>query len=73
MKKQNNTNLTFTINVKDFSNNEDIINHLFEAVKTSLKLNDDSKFLNDMSQADEINLSIKKNLKIKIKDCGCNK
>jgi hypothetical protein len=71
MKKQNNSNLSYTINIKDYTNNEEIINHLFEAIKTSLELNEDDKFLNDMGEADEINLSIKKNLKIKIKDCGC--
>lgn len=71
MKKQNNSNLTYTINIKDFSNNEEIINYLLEAITTSLELNDDNKFLNNMKDADEINLSLKKNLKIKIKDCGC--
>ena len=71
MKKQNNSNLSYTINIKDYTNNEEIINYLLEAITTSLELNDDNKFLNDMSEADEINLSIKKNLKIKIKDCGC--
>lgn len=71
MKKQNNSNLTYTINIKDFSNNEEIINYLLEAITTSLELNDDNKFLNNMKDADEINLSLKKNLKIKIKDCRC--
>jgi len=72
MKKQNNSNLSFTINIKDYSNNEEIINYLLEAVTTSLELNDDKKFLSDMKDADEINLSLKRNLKVKIKDCGCN-
>ena len=71
MKKQNNSNLSYTINIKDYTNNEVIINHLYEAIKTSLELNEDDKFLNDMKDANEINLSLKKNLKIKIKDCGC--
>jgi hypothetical protein len=71
MKKQNNSNLSYTINIKDYTNNEEIINHLFEAIKTSLELNEDDKFLNDMKDTNEINLSLKKNLKIKIKDCGC--
>lgn len=71
MKKQNNTNLSFTINIKDYNNNEEIINHLIESITTSLELNDDNKFLTDMKDANEINLSLKRNLKIKIKDCGC--
>lgn len=29
-------------------------------------------FLNDMKEADDIKLSLKKNLKIMIKDCGSN-
>lgn len=73
MKKQKNSNLTFTINIKDYNNNEEIINYLLEALTTSLELNDANKFLSNMKDADEINLSLKKNLKIKIKDCGCNK
>jgi hypothetical protein len=72
MKKQNISNLSYTINIKDYTNNEDIINHLFEAIKTSLELNEDDKFQKNMKDADEINLSLKRNLKIKIKDCGCN-
>ena len=71
MKKQKNSNLSFTINIKDYNNNEDIINYLIKAITTSLELNDDNKFLSDMMDANEINLSLKKNLKIKIKDCGC--
>ena len=72
MKKQNNTNLSYTINIKDFSNNDDVINYLIESITTSLELNEDDKFLKDMNDANEINLSLKRNLKIKIKDCGCN-
>jgi hypothetical protein len=72
MKKQNNSNLSYTINIKDYNNNEQIINYLLEAITTSLELNDDNKFLTDMKDANEINLSLKRNLKIKIKDCGCN-
>jgi hypothetical protein len=72
MKKQKNTNLSFTINIKDFSNDEEIINYLIESITTSLELNKDDKFLKDMNDANEINLSLKRNLKIKIKDCGCN-
>ncbi len=71
MKKQNNSNLSYTINIKDYTNNEEIINYLLEAITTSLELNDDNKFLTDMKDANEINLSLKRNLKIKIKDCGC--
>jgi hypothetical protein len=71
MEKQKNSNLSFTINIKDYNNNEDIINYLIKAITTSLELNDDNKFLSDMKDANEINLSLKKNLKIKIKDCGC--
>lgn len=71
MKKQKNSNLTFMINIKDYTNNEEIINYLLEAITTSLELNDDKKFLKNMKEANEINLSLKKNLKIKIKDCGC--
>jgi len=72
MKKLKNSNLSFTINVKDFNSNNDAIDYLIEAVQTSLELNRDSKFLNDMKEASDITLSLKKNLKIKIKDCGCN-
>ena len=72
MRKQKNSDLTFTINVKDFTNNEDIINYLFEAVKTSLELNNDSKFLEEMKVVDGLNLSLKKNLNISINDCSCN-
>lgn len=71
MKKKNNTNLSFTINIKDYSNNDEIINYLLEAITTSLELNDDDSFLKNMKDANEINLALKKNLKIKIKDCGC--
>lgn len=71
MEKQKHTNLSFTITVKNFSNNEEIINHLLEAITTSLELNEDDRFLGDWEKANEINLSLKKNLKIKIKDCGC--
>lgn len=71
MKKQKSTNLSFTINVKDFTNNEDIFNYLFEAVQTSLELNDDNKFLKNMKEAQEINLSLKRNIKVKINDCKC--
>ncbi len=71
MRKQKNSDLTFTINIKDFTNNEDIINHLFEAVKTSLELNNDNKFLEEMKVVDGINLSLKKNLNISINDCSC--
>lgn len=73
MKNQKPTNLNFTINIKKFSNDDEIINHLLKAIKTSLDLNRDDKFLQDMKDADEINLSLKKNLKVKIKDCDCNK
>lgn len=72
MKKQKNSNLYFTINIKDFSNDEEIINYLIKSITTSLELNKDDKFLKDMNDANEINLSLKRNLKIKIKDCGCN-
>jgi len=72
MKKQKNSNLSFTINIKDFSNDEEIIDYLIESITTSLELNKDDKFLKDMNDANEINLSLKRNLKIKIKDCGCN-
>ena len=72
MRKQKNSDLTFTINVKDFTNNEDIINYLFEAVKTSLELNNDNKFLEEMKVVDGLNLSLKKNLNISINDCSCN-
>lgn len=72
MKKQNNSNLSYTINIKDYTNNEEIINYLLEAINTSLELNNDNKFLTDMKNANEIKLLLKKNLKIKIKDCGCN-
>jgi len=72
MKKQKNTNLVFTINVKDFDSDNDVIDYLIEAVQTSLQLNRNEKFLKDMEEADDISLSMKKNLKIKIKDCSCN-
>lgn len=71
MKKQSNTNLSYTINIKDYNNNEEIINYLLEAITTSLELNNDNKFLKNMKDAEEINLSLKRNLKIKIKDCKC--
>jgi hypothetical protein len=71
MKKLKNSNLTFTINVKDFNTNNDAIDYLKEAIRTSLELNQNKKFLKDMKQASDIKLSLKKNLKVKIKDCGC--
>ena len=71
MKKLKNTNLTFTINLKDFQSDNDVIDYLMEAVQTSLELNRDKRFLNDIKMANDIKLSLKKNLKIKIKDCGC--
>jgi hypothetical protein len=73
MKKQKNSNLSYTINIKDYSNNEEIINYLIESITTSLELNEDNKFLKNMKDANEVNLSLKRNLKIKIKDCGCSK
>lgn len=71
MKKTKNSNLTFTINVNDFNSNNEAVAYLTKAIKTSLELNRDKKFLNDMKNADDIILTLKKNLKIKIKDCSC--
>jgi hypothetical protein len=34
MKKQNNSNLSYTINIKYYTNNEVIINYLLEAITT---------------------------------------
>jgi hypothetical protein len=44
MKKLKNSNLTFTINVKDFNTDNDAMNYLIKAIKTSLELNRDKKF-----------------------------
>ena len=71
MKKLKDSNLTFTINVKDFNTDNDTMNYLIKAIKTSLELNRDKKFLNDMKKADDIILTLKKNLKVTIKDCRC--
>ncbi len=71
MTKTKNTNLTFTINVKDFNNDKDVVDYLMEAINTSLQLNNDNDFNNRMKEVDNLKLSLKKNLKIKIQDCGC--
>ena len=71
MKKVKNSNLSFTINVKDFNNDKDVVDYLMEAINTSLQLNNDNDFNNRMKEVDNLKLSLKKNLKIKIQDCGC--
>ena len=71
MKKVKNSNLSFTINVKDFINDSDVVDYLIEAINTSLQLNDDKDFNSRMQEVDNLKLSLKKNLKIKIQDCGC--
>ena len=73
MKKTKKSNLEFTIDVKDFTNNKEVVDYLIEAINTSLELNIDEDFNMRMKQVDEFELSLKKNnLKIKIQDCGCN-
>ena len=72
MKKTKESNLEFTIEVKDFTTNKDVVDYLIEAINTSLELNIDEDFNMRMKQVDEFELSLKNNnLKIKIKDCGC--
>jgi hypothetical protein len=72
MKKTEKSNLEFTIEVKDFTTNKDVVDYLIEAINTSLELNIDEDFNMRMKQVDEFELSLKKNnLKIKIQDCGC--
>lgn len=73
MKKNKKSNLEFTIEVKDFTTNKDVVDYLIEAINTSLELNIDEDFNMRMKQVDEFELSLKNNLKIKIKDCGCAK
>ena len=72
MKKTEKSNLEFTIEVNDFTNNNSIVDYLMEAINTSLELNKDNDFNIRMKQADGLELSLKNNLKIKIQDCGCN-
>ena len=71
MKKTEKSNLEFTIEVKDFTTNKDVVDYLIEAINTSLELNIDEDFNMRMKQVDEFELSLKNNLKIKIQDCGC--
>ena len=72
MKKTEKSNLEFTIEVNDFTNNNSIVDYLMEAINTSLELNKDNDFNIRMKQVDGLELSLKNNLKIKIQDCGCN-
>ncbi len=72
MKKTKKSNLEFTIEVKDFTTNKDVVDYLMEAINTSLELNIDEDFNMRMKQVDGLELSLKTNLKIKIQDCGCN-
>ena len=72
MKKTEKSNLEFTIEVKNFTTNKDVVDYLIEAINTSLELNIDEDFNMRMKQVDEFELSLKNNnLKIKIKDCEC--
>ena len=72
MKKTEKSNLEFTIEVKDFTTNNSVVDYLMEAIKTSLELNIDEDFNMRMKQVDGLELSLKNNLKIKIQDCRCN-
>jgi hypothetical protein len=72
MKKTEKSNLEFTIEVKDFTTNKDVVDYLIEAINTSLELNIDEDFNMRMKQVDGLELSLKNNLKIKIQDCRCN-
>jgi hypothetical protein len=72
MKKTKKSNLVFTIEVNDFTNNNSVVDYLIEAINTSLELNEDKDFNIRMKQVDSLELSLKNNLKIKIQDCGCN-
>jgi DNA-directed RNA polymerase subunit L len=72
MKKTEKSNLEFTIEVKDFTTNNSLVDYLMEAIKTSLELNIDEDFNMRMKQVDGLELSLKNNLKIKIQDCRCN-
>ena len=72
MKKTKKSNLEFTIEVKDFTNNKKVVDYLIEAINTSLQLNKDKDFNIRMKQVDGLELSLKNNLKVKIQDCGCN-
>jgi hypothetical protein len=72
MKKTKKSNLVFTIEVKDFTTNKNVVDYLIDAINTSLELNRDKDFKNRMNKADGLELSLKNNLKIKIQDCGCN-
>lgn len=73
MKKTKKSNLVFTIEVKDFTTNKNVVDYLIDAINTSLELNRDKDFKKRMNKADGFELSLKNNLKIKIKDCGCDK
>jgi hypothetical protein len=72
MKKTKKSNLVFTIELKDFTTNKNVVDYLIDAINTSLELNRDKDFKNRMNKADGLELSLKNNLKIKIQDCGCN-
>ena len=71
MTNTKNSNLMFTIEVKDFSNNKEIIDYLTEAINTSLELNKDKDFNIRMKQVNGFELSLKNNLHISINDCSC--
>jgi len=71
MKKTEKSNLEFTIEVKDFTNNKDVVDYLIEAINTSLELNIDEDFNMRMKQVDGLELLLKNKLKIKIQHCGC--
>jgi len=68
MKKTEKSNLEFTIEVKDFTNNKDVVDYLIEAINTSLELNIDEDFNMRMKQVDGLELLLKNKLKIKIQD-----
>ena len=64
MKKTKKSNLEFTIDVKDFTTNNSVVDYLMEAINTSLELNIDEDFNMRMKQVDGLELSLKNNLKI---------
>ncbi len=72
MKNSKTSNLVFTIDVEDFKNNEQIMDALLTAIQTSLKLNNDKKFVRSMrDKTNGFNIDLKNNIKVEIRNCNC--
>ncbi len=72
MKNSKTSNLVFTIDVEDFKNNEQILDALALAIQTSLKLNNDKKFVRSMrDKTNGFHIDLKNNISVEIRNCNC--